>query len=959
MIEQSEVVGQPAPPESSVPGQAVPAGAAAELPVNGYPGGVDTVAHASATSGDLQPYAELGLRDDEYDRIRQILGRRPTQSELAMYSIMWSEHCSYKSSKVHLRQFGEKAPPSDRLLAGIGENAGVIRISDQLAVTFKVESHNHPSFVEPHQGAATGVGGIVRDILAMGARPVAVMDPLRFGAADHPDTARVLPGVVAGIGTYGNSLGLPNIGGEVVFDPCYQGNPLVNALCLGVLPVQRLQNKAAAGPGNVVVLLGAKTGRDGIGGVSVLASATFDDGSEQRRPSVQVGDPFMEKLLIEACLEMYDAQLVVGIQDLGGAGLTCALTETAAAAGTGMRVWLERVPLREASMQPHEILASESQERMLLIVAPEKLDAVLRIAEKWGVPASAIGEVTPARPAADGTPEPGRLLVTWQDRPVVDVPPGSLVDDGPVYARPMREPADLILLQADRAETLPRPASPEALRETLLRMIASPNLCDKTWVTEQYDRYVLGNTVLAQPEDAGIIRIDEQSGLGVAISVDGNGRYTRLDPYHGAKLALAEAYRNVAVTGAKPVAVTDCLNFGSPEDPGVMWQFAEAVRGLADGCAELGIPVTGGNVSFYNQTGAAAIHPTPVVGVLGVLDDVAQRVPMGFARTAGSDHDLIFLLGETRLELSGSEWAWVAHQHLGGVPPRVDLAAERALAELIAEATRVGHLRSAHDISDGGLAQALVESTLRYGVGARIALPEEFSAGSMPFVFLFSESAGRAMVAVPLGHEKAFTALCVERGVPWTLIGVTDTAGEELEIRDQFTIGLAELRAAHSTTLPGLFGEAAAGATQLAVEPDPGPAAEPDAEATVEPGVGADAAPDAGPASAVEPVTGPSAADPSGRAPAAETEAAPAGPGPGPVPADATPADSVPADATPAAPAAAADGALADAAPADGALADAAAAADSAPGAAAEAEQDPAGAGADPGRADAGERSTG
>ncbi|MFC6018899.1 phosphoribosylformylglycinamidine synthase subunit PurL [Plantactinospora solaniradicis] len=858
MIERSEVMGQPEPtladhpsatgpavdpaghaarPESPVPGQSGPghttsdaartgsASGAAELPVNGYPNGVDTVAHAAATAGDLQPYAELGLRDDEYDRIRQILGRRPTQSELAMYSIMWSEHCSYKSSKVHLRQFSEKAPPSDRMLAGIGENAGVIQVSDRLAVTFKVESHNHPSFVEPHQGAATGVGGIVRDILAMGARPVAVMDPLRFGAADHPDTARVLPGVVAGIGTYGNSLGLPNIGGEVVFDPCYQGNPLVNALCLGVLPVDRLQNKAAAGPGNIVVLMGAKTGRDGIGGVSVLASATFDDGSEQRRPSVQVGDPFMEKLLIEACLELYDAQLVVGIQDLGGAGLTCALTETAAAAGTGMRVWLERVVLREASMQPHEILASESQERMLLIVAPEKLDAVLKIAEKWGVPASAIGEVTgAAQPAADGSTgtEPGRLLVTWQGHTVVDVPPGSLVDDGPVYARPMREPADLILLQADRAETLPRPSTPEALRETLLRMIGSPNLCDKSWVTEQYDRYVLGNTVLAQPEDAGIIRIDEQSGLGVAISVDGNGRYARLDPYNGAKLALAEAYRNVAVTGAKPVAVTDCLNFGSPEDPGVMWQFAEAVRGLADGCAELGIPVTGGNVSFYNQTGAAAIHPTPVVGVLGVLDDVAQRVPMGFARTTGADHDLIFVLGETRLELSGSEWAWVTHEHLGGVPPRVDLAGERTLAELVAEAARVGHLRSAHDLSDGGLAQALVESTLRHGVGARIAVPEEFAAGSMPFVFLFSESAGRAMVAVPRGHEKAFTALCAERGVPWTLVGVTDTNGGELEVRDHFTIGLEELRAAFTSTLPSLFGDNAA---PIGTATEAGPAA--------------------------------------------------------------------------------------------------------------------------------------
>ncbi len=601
---------------------------------------------------------------------------------------------------------------------------------------------------------------------------------------------------------YGNCLGLPNIGGEVVFDPCYQGNPLVNALCLGVLPVSRLQNKAAVGPGNVVVLMGAKTGRDGIGGVSVLASATFTEGSEQRRPSVQVGDPFIEKLLIEACLELYDAQLVAGIQDLGGAGLTCALTETAAAAGTGMRVWLERVPLREPSMEPHEILASESQERMLLVVEPDKLDAVLKICEKWGVLGTAIGEVTPPQP--DG--QPGRLLITWRDHLVVDVPPGSLVDDGPVYARPMREPADLILLQADRAETLPRPADPDALRETVLRMIASPNLCDKTWVTEQFDRYVLGNTVLAQPEDSGVIRIDERTGLGVALSVDGNGRYARLDPYHGAQLALAEAYRNVAVTGATPIAVTDCLNFGSPEDPGVMWQFAEAVRGLADGCAELGIPVTGGNVSFYNQTGAAAIHPTPVVGVLGVLENVADRVAMGFVPRPGGDHDQLFLLGETHVELSGSEWAWVTHQHLGGVPPQVNLAREKQLAGLLADAARVGHLSSAHDLSDGGLAQSLVESCLRRGVGARVAVPERFEGGSMPFVFLFSESAGRVLVSVPRGHEKAFTALCGEHGVPWELIGVTDPAGGALEVHGQFRIRLDELREAHTATLPSLFG---------------------------------------------------------------------------------------------------------------------------------------------------------
>ena len=667
---------------------------------------VDTVDRAEATSGEEQPYQELGLQDDEYEKICKILSRRPTRSELAMYSIMWSEHCSYKSSKIHLRQFVEKAPPSDRMLAGLGANAGVVKLTDELAVTFKVESHNHPSFVEPYQGAATGVGGIVRDIIAMGARPVAIMDPLRFGDPEHPDTARVLTGIVAGVGGYGNCLGLPNIGGETVFDPTYQGNPLLNALCVGVLPTGGLQNKAAVGPGNKVILLGAKTGRDGIGGVSVLASATFGAGSESRRPSVQVGDPFIEKLLIEACLEIYTAELVVGIQDLGGAGLTCALTETAAAAYTGMTVNLDTVPLREPSMEPHEILASESQERMLLIVEPGKVNTVLAVAERWGVLATVIGEVT------EGTvDQPGRLVITWRGNTVVDVPPGSLADDGPVYARPMREPNDLQLLRADRAETLPRPESGDELRATVLKMAASPNLCDKSWITEQYDRYVLGNTVLAQPEDAGVLRIDEESGLGIAISVDGNGRYTRLDPYHGAQLALAEAYRNVAVTGAVPLAVTDCLNFGSPEDPQVMWQFAEAVRGLADGCQQLGIPVTGGNVSFYNQTGAVPINPTPVVGVLGVLEDVSKRIPIGL-KTEG---DVLILLGSTEAEFGGSEWAWVEHRHLGGRPPKVDLAREQLLGTVLAVAAGKSLLSAAHDLSDGGLAQTLVEATLRHG----------------------------------------------------------------------------------------------------------------------------------------------------------------------------------------------------------------------------------------------------
>jgi phosphoribosylformylglycinamidine synthase II len=753
---------------------------------------VDTVSRAAGTAEQEQPFLELGLKDDEYAAIREVLGRRPTQTELAMYSIMWSEHCSYKSSKVHLRQFGDKAPHSDRLLVGMGENAGVVDVGEGLAVTFKVESHNHPSYVEPYQGAATGVGGIVRDILTMGARPVLVMDPLRFGDADHPDTARVLPGIVAGIGGYGNCLGLPNVGGEVVFDPSYQGNPLVNALCLGVMPTERIQLSAARGVGNVVVLLGAKTGRDGIGGVSVLASATFDEDGPARRPSVQVGDPFTEKLLIETCLELYDAGLVQGIQDLGGAGLTCALTETAAAGGSGMRVHLERVPLREASMEPHEVLASESQERMLAIVTREDLPRVLALAHKWGVLATAIGEVT----------EGERLVVDWHGEVVVDVPPASLADEGPVYERPTRRPGDL-----DDLRAAPLPAYPAAgeLRELLLRMVASPNLCSRQWVVEQYDRIVRGDTVLAWPEDAGVVRLSEDSGLGVALATDGNGRYTRLDPYAGAQLALAEAYRNVACTGAVPIAVTNCLNFGSPEDPEVMWQFAEATRGLADGCRELGTPVTGGNVSFYNQTGATPINPTPVVGVLGLLDDVHRRTPMGFCEVG----ETLLLLGETREELGASEWAWAEHRHLGGVPPVVDLAREKVLGEVLVAGSRDGMVSSAHDLSDGGLAQALVESALANGIGARVVLP----AGLEAFVQLFSESAGRALVAVPRSEELRFTEMCAARGLPCIRIGVTD--GDSLDVQDLFDVPLAELSEAYERTLPALFGPLA-GATSPA-----------------------------------------------------------------------------------------------------------------------------------------------
>ncbi|ANZ37324.1 phosphoribosylformylglycinamidine synthase II [Lentzea guizhouensis] len=750
---------------------------------------VDTVKNAESTPDQEQPYKELGLKDDEYARIKEILGRRPTDAELAMYSVMWSEHCSYKSSKVHLKYFGETTTDEmkSKMLAGIGENAGVVDIGDGWAVTFKAESHNHPSYVEPYQGAATGVGGIVRDILAMGARPLAVMDPLRFGKPDAPDTKRVLPGIVAGVGGYGNCLGLPNIGGEVVFDETYQGNPLVNALCVGAMKVEDLHLAHASGAGNKVILYGARTGLDGIGGVSVLASETFDDSAGKRKklPSVQVGDPFTEKVLIECSLELFEKGIVVGIQDLGGAGLSCATSELASAGDGGMHVWLDRVPLRATGMTPAEILSSESQERMCAVVEPANVEAFMEVCRKWDVIATEIGEVT------DGD----RLVITFHDEVVVDVPPRTVAHEGPVYNRPIQRPADQDELQANTPDALAKPAEDELL-ELIKSQAASPNLASKRWVTQQYDRYVRGGTVLAQPSDGGMIRIGEDTHRGVALSTDCNGRYTKLDPYAGAQLALAEAYRNVAATGATPVAVTNCLNFGSPEDPGVMWQFEQAVKGLADGCVELGIPVTGGNVSFYNQTGSTAILPTPVVGVLGVIDDVRRRIPTGIGAEAG---ETLLLLGETRAEFGGSEWAHVVHGHLGGLPPKVDLQREKLLGEVLVAGSRDGMVSAAHDLSEGGLAQALVETCLIGETGARVFLEGDL------FTELFSESAGRVLVAVPRTEEQRFTDMCTARALPWRKVGVVDPESNALEIQTLGSLPLDELREAWEATLPALF----------------------------------------------------------------------------------------------------------------------------------------------------------
>ncbi len=741
---------------------------------------LDTVVIAQSSPDTKQPFQELGLKEDEYARIREILGRRPTSSELAMYSVMWSEHCSYKSSKVHLKQFGDKAVKTDALLVGIGENAGVVDVGQGYAVTFKIESHNHPSFIEPYQGAATGVGGIVRDILTMGARPIAVMDPLRFGPAEAADTRRVLPGVIAGVGGYGNCLGLPNIGGEVIFDETYAGNPLVNALCIGVMKHSDIKLAKAAGAGNLVVLYGAKTGGDGIGGVSVLASETFGASGPAKRPSVQVGDPFVEKVLIECSLEIFAADLVVGIQDLGGAGLSCATSELASGGTGGMSVELDRVPLRDPSLSPEEILMSESQERMCAIVEPKNIDQFLAICKKWDVTATIIGEVTTG----------DRLEITWHGELIVDVPPRTVAHEGPVYQRPFAEPAYIKQVNSEQIN-VPLPKSNAEIKAAVLKLAGTPNLADKSWVTSQYDKYVQGNTIQAQPDDSGMVRVDESTHLGVAVATDANANWSYLNPYEGVKLALAEAARNIATAGAVPLAVSNCLNFGSPEDPGVMWQFAETVRGLADGCLEMGLPVTGGNVSFYNQTGTTAILPTPVIAVLGVIDDVRTRTPMSFD-CAGLD---LYLLGETHEDFAGSEWAFI-HGQRGGQAPQSDLQAAMRLNSLLVAGRTEKIFTAAHDLSQGGLSATLTEMVLRHGIGATIKVDN-------PAVDLLSETPGRVVVAIDSSKKDALLAQAAQAKILCTQIGTT--GGDSLTIND-VVIPLDELRKAHTETFPRLFG---------------------------------------------------------------------------------------------------------------------------------------------------------
>ncbi|HJR45593.1 MAG TPA: phosphoribosylformylglycinamidine synthase subunit PurL [Actinomycetota bacterium] len=688
-------------------------------------------------------HRELGLTDDELEAIRQRLGRDPSYTELAMFSVMWSEHCSYKSSRLHLRDLPTEGP---HILVGPGEGAGIIEVAPGVSVAWKVESHNHPSFVEPFNGAATGVGGIVRDILSMGARPIALMDPLRFGPLDDPRTCYLVEGVVHGISSYGNSIGVPTVGGEVVFEDCYAENPLVNVACLGVIE-ERLMHGRAEGDGNAVILIGSSTGRDGIGGASVLASAEFDESSSEKRPSVQVGDPFTEKLLIEACLELVRANLLVGFQDLGAGGISCPTSEMASKAGTGMRIDIDLVHLREADMEPFEIMISESQERMLAVVDPANVDAVLAVCRKWELQANVLGHVTKS----------GRLEVVRGDELVADVPADALAEEGPVYNRPVERPAWIDELQG----APPGGEAPADLRDAFLAVLGSPAVASKRWVWEQYDHMIFLGTVQGPGGDAAVIRLPGRE-VAVAITVDGPGRFCYLDPYEGARLAVAEAARNVAAVGGKPLAITNCLNFGNPEKADVMWQFSETVRGIADACRALGTPVTGGNVSFYNETNGRAIYPTPVIGMLGSVLDPAGAVGLAFA----TDGDAVMLLGATdETAFGGSEYAKVVNGVVAGRPPALDLDAEGALHRVLIAGAEQGLFSSAHDCSEGGLAIALAESALAGGRGFSLEMPGATHAT------LFSESPSRAVVSCSQARVETVRRLADEQGVPAIVLG--------------------------------------------------------------------------------------------------------------------------------------------------------------------------------------------
>ncbi len=723
---------------------------------------------------------ELGLKVAEYDKVVEILGRTPTVTELYMYSLMWSEHCSYKHSKKALRMFPTTGP---YVLQGPGENAGVISVGDGWAVAFKMESHNHPSAIEPYQGAATGVGGIIRDIFTMGARPIASLDSLRFGTLDKARQRYLFEGAVAGIGGYGNCIGVPTVGGEVYFDAAYEGNCLINAMSIGLMREENLTSAVASGAGNLVLLIGSTTGRDGIGGASTLASQEFDEKAEDKRPSVQVGDPFEEKLLIEACLELLEAKLLVGLGDLGAAGLTSSASEMASRGGVGLDIDVTKIPAREDGMQPFEFMVSESQERMLAVVEPGDLAAAQAVCEKWGLRSTVIGEVT----------DSGRFVVREGDEVVADMPAATLASDAPVYDPAMTRPDYLDEVRAFDPSTLTHPSTLEDLGAALLRLLASPNVCSRAWIYRQYDQQVMLNTLVLPGGDAAVIRIAGTK-RAIAVSSDCNGRYCYLDPYVGAQIAFAEAARNVACAGGRPAAITDCLNFGSPEKPEVFWTFHEAVRGIADACKAFEVPVISGNVSFYNESFGSPIYPTPVVGLVGVLQDAGKRMTMHF-KQAG---DVVVLLGETADELGGSEYLSTIHGVIAGMPPAIDIADEREIHEALLAAIEADLVRSAHDCSEGGVAVGLAEAAIAGGLGATVALDDDLAPASS----LFSETQGRIVVTCTEGDAESLTDLFVSRGVPFSVIG--EVGGDRLVVEDKLDLTLGELAAAWGPTLEQL-----------------------------------------------------------------------------------------------------------------------------------------------------------
>jgi phosphoribosylformylglycinamidine synthase len=745
---------------------------------------------------DSQVLERHGLKPDEYERIVQFLGRQPNLTELGIFSVMWSEHCSYKSSRVHLKTLPTGGP---QVLQGPGENAGAIDIGEGLAAVFKIESHNHPSFIEPYQGAATGVGGIIRDIFTMGARPIALLDSLRFGSLDAPGTRRLLEGVVAGIAGYGNSIGIPTVGGEIAFEPSYAGNPLVNVFCLGIAAASDIIKGVASGAGNAVYYVGAKTGRDGIHGAT-MASAEFDDKSAEKRPAVQVGDPFMEKLLLEACLEVMRTDALVGIQDMGAAGLTCSTTEMGSRGGAGMEIDISLVPQRESGMTPYEIMLSESQERMLLVVKRGREAEVERIFDKWDLHASRIGEVT----------SDGMLRVKERGTSVAEIPNRALTDEAPLYRRPMEQPEYLTEVQQLDLDVLPIASAPHSTgapsNNDLLTLLASPTIGSKRWVYRQYDHMVRTNTLNLPGFGAGVVRI-KGTDRALALSVDGNGRYCYLDPYCGAMLAVAEAARNVACAGARPLGATNCLNFGNPERPAIMWQFAKAVEGIGAACRALDVPITGGNVSLYNETDGRAIYPTPVIGVVGLLEH-ADRVISRRFHAAG---DAVILLGEGRGELGGSEYLKVVYDLVRGTPPHLDLAAERALQSLLVRLADARMIRSAHDCSDGGLAVTIAECCFDTGgMGAEISMggvDVSRQASLNRAAALFGESASRVVVSASPDRAADLLAHAAAAGVPARVIGRVGgsvlrmaVAGEEA-----IDIGIDDAERVWSTTIERHF----------------------------------------------------------------------------------------------------------------------------------------------------------